>query len=313
MRVAYFGLPLGACLLLEDGHELELAVLSPLEAPGRKRLLRLLGDARVIDALSANPGMDAEIERRLEAAPPDLIVSWFWTRKLPARLLELARLGGINAHPSLLPRHRGPNPYFWAIDSGDRETGVTIHRLTEGYDEGNVLLSSTLVIGERNAWQLARALDRPALALLREAAGRLRRGEPLPETSQDETLANWAPEPSGDELRAAFDWPVERVLRRVRALSPVPGLALEVADLSFFVTAARPAPAFPAALLPGEAALGRGGELLIRYGDGALEVEQAVAGVNPSLPELEEGTELDQRSLGRLVRERLTRARSRAE
>jgi methionyl-tRNA formyltransferase len=310
MRLAFFGLPLAACLLLDDGHDLELAVLSPVEAPGRRRLLRRLGEARVLDALEADPGMDAEIERRLAAAPPDLIVSWFWTRKLPARYLDRARLGGINAHPSLLPRHRGPNPYFWAIDSGDVETGVTVHRLTEGYDEGNLLLSSRLVIGERNAWQLARALDRPALALLREAARRLARGEPLPETSQDDRLATWAPEPSGDELRAEFTWPLERVLRRVRALSPVPGLALEVEGLAFFVTAAHRAAAYPAALLPGEAAVGPDGELLIRYGDGALGVERAVAGLNPSLPELEEGTELDQRTLGRLVRERLDRAPS---
>ena len=73
MRIAYFGLPLGACLLRSDGHELELAVLSPLEAPGRRRLSRLLGEGRIFDALEGDPGMDAEIEARLESAPPDLI------------------------------------------------------------------------------------------------------------------------------------------------------------------------------------------------------------------------------------------------
>lgn len=313
MRIAYFGLPLGACLLLADGHDLDFAVLSPLEAPGRRRLFGLLGEDRVLDALDGDPRLDAQIEARLESAPPDLIVSWFWTRKLPERWLARARLGGINAHPSLLPRHRGPNPYFWAIDAGDLETGATVHRLTAGYDEGNILLASRLVIGDRNAWQLARALDRPALRLLREVTRRLRAGEPLPETSQDEGLVTWAPEPSEDALRADFDWPVERVLRRLRALSPVPGLALEVAGFAFFVTRAHPSRDFPAALVPGEAAVGPDEALLIRYGDGALEVEQAVAGVNPSLPELDEGTELPQRTLGRLIRERLDRARSRAE
>jgi methionyl-tRNA formyltransferase len=313
MRLAYFGLPLGACLLGADGHELDLVVLSPLEAPGRRRLTRLIGEEHVLDALDGDPGMDAEIEARLAAAPPDLVVSWFWTRKLPERWLARARLGGINAHPSLLPRHRGPNPYYWAIDSGDVESGATVHRLTAGYDEGNVLLAARLVIGDRNSWQLARALDRPALRLLREVARRLHAGEPLPETSQDERLATWAPEPTEDALRADFDWPLERVLRRLRALSPVPGLALEVAGLAFFVTEARPTRDFPAALLPGEAAVGPDGALLIRYGDGALAIERAVAGVNPSLPELEEGTDLPQRTLGRLIRERLDRARPPAE
>lgn len=308
MRVAFFGLPLGACLLHRDGHEFELAVLSPVEAPGRRRVRRLLGEERVLDALELGPKLEELVDVRLAEAPPDLIVSWFWTRKLPERWLRRARLGGINAHPSLLPRHRGPNPYYWAIDQGDPETGVTVHRLTAGYDEGPVLLTSRLPVGERNAWQLARALDRPALALLREAAQRLRCGETLPEVPQDERLVTWAPEPSGEALRAKFEWPVERVLRRVRALSPVPGLALEVAGFAFFVTEASRASTFPGALLPGEAAVGQGEQLLVRYGDGAIEVQRAVAGVNPDLPEFEEGTELDQRTLGRLIQERLNRA-----
>ena len=100
MRLAYFGLPLGACLLGGDGHEVSLAVLSPVEAPGRRRLARLLAPGRVLDALGGGE-IDAEIDARLAREAPDLIVSWFWTRRLPERWLASARLGGINAHPSL--------------------------------------------------------------------------------------------------------------------------------------------------------------------------------------------------------------------
>lgn len=299
LRVAYFGLPLAACLLHGDGHDLRLCVLSPIDAPGRRRARRLLG-SRVLDALDGDADLDAEVEERLRREPLDLLISWFWTRRLPADWLALPAHGGIGSHPSLLPRHRGPNPYYWAIDSGDAETGVSVHRLTPAYDEGDVLLTARLPVGERNSWQLARALDRPALALLREAAARLARGQSLPARAQDERLATWAPEPEGDALRADFSWPAERVLRRLRALSPVPGLALEIRGIAFFATRARRTEDFPRALLPGEAAVLPSHTVVIRCGDGAIAIERAVAGDNAEGP-LEQGDELDERTLGRLV------------
>jgi len=299
LRLAYFGLPLGACLLHADGHELGLCVLSPIDAPGRRRIEGLLG-GNVIDALTAGPELEERIDHELRAGQFDLLVSWFWTRRLPAEWLALPALGGIGAHPSLLPRHRGPNPYFWAIDEGDAETGVSIHRLTPAYDDGDVLLRARIAVSEKNSWQLARALDRPALSLLRQAVTLHRAGSAPPAEVQEEALATWAPEPEGDALRADFHWPAERVLRRLRALSPVPGLALEIRGLAFFATRARQCDDFPRALLPGEAAVLPQGSVVIRCADRAIAIERAVAGEG-NVAGVSEGTELDERTLGRLV------------
>src|SRR6185436_17968339 len=113
---------------------------------------------------------------RVRALQPDLLVSWFWTTRLPMALIEAARFGGIGAHPSLLPRHRGPDPTYWAIASGDVETGVTVHRIAEDYDTGAILAQERLAIDPHwNAWNLARALDRPSLRLLRATAARFAR------------------------------------------------------------------------------------------------------------------------------------------
>jgi len=303
-RIAFFGLPLAAHLLGSDGHDLALAVLSPMPAPGRRRVRHALGD-RVIDTLAHGPELSAEIEQRLAAAHVDLLVSWFWTRRLPATWLALPRLGAIGAHPSLLPRHRGPDPYYAAIDAGDIETGVSIHRLTAAYDEGEVLLRAHLEVGTRNAWQLARALDRPSLALLREGVRRLARGELLQGEAQDERLATWAGAPVDEALRADFRWPAERVLRRLRALSPVPGLALEVRGLAFFATRARVTDDFPQALVAGEAAVVPPGVLVIRCGSQALVVERATLGENQEAPGLSTSAELDERTLGRLIAPRI--------
>ena len=278
MKVGYFGLPLGAHLLLRDGHELDPCVLSPLPAPGRRRVSARVRPESLLDALGApRAELNARIELALARAQPALIVSWFWTRLLPAAWLNAAPYGGIGVHPSLLPRHRGPNPYFWTIDSGDDQAGVTLHTLAPEYDTGTILLQRAIPVAERNSWQLARALDRPSLALLREGVGRFARSHPPTPTAQDEQAATWAPEPTGRELNVDWAWPTARILRRIRAISPVPGLAVEVAELRFFVTRARPAPDYVRALEPGEAAvIGRPGTLVIRTADGAIAVERAL-------------------------------------
>jgi methionyl-tRNA formyltransferase len=277
LRIACFGLPLAACLLLRDGHDVRFAVLAPVAAPGRRRLEQRLGDARLLDAAELGASLEAKVEAALAREPIDLIVSWFWTRRLPEAWLARATHGGIGAHPSLLPRHRGPNPYFAAIDAGDRESGVTIHRLTGEYDDGALIAERRLPIGTRDAWQLARALDRPSLALLRETVAAYAAGGPPPAHPQDPTHATWAPEPSGDELRATWTWSTERVLRRIRALAPVPGLALDVEGLELSVTRAERAVEFPSALEPGEAAVfGSPPALVLRTGDGAIAVERGI-------------------------------------
>src|SRR5690606_29915657 len=115
-------------------------------------------------------------------------------------------------------------------------------------------------------------------------------GVVLPEVEQDPTAATWAPEPTGDLLRVDWRWPTERVLRRLRALAPVPGLALEFAGLSFFALEADSAPEYPAALLPGEGAVvGEPPALVIRTGDGAIRILSAqLAGEDLAGSETEE-------------------------
>ena len=315
LRIAFFGLPLAACLLLRDGHDLVAAVLPTLEGPGRRRLRgRLSPTSPLVDLLSEDTTPD--LEALLARVRPDLIVSWFWTRRFTVGQLARARLGGIGAHPSLLPRHRGPNPYFAAIDAGDRLTGVTIHRLTEGYDEGAILAQEPLLVGESDSWQLARRLDRPSLRQLRATVARIARGEPLVETPQDEAAATWAPDPTAETSRATgqagallrvdWSWSTARILRRIRAVAPVPGLALELSGARFFVLAAEPTDDYPRALHPGEGAVfGTPPDVVLRTGDGALRVLSAqlasAGGPSPSDGAPATGAEAPEEAEGLIV------------
>lgn len=273
MRIAFFGLPLAALLLERDGVRVALAVLSPVDAPGRRRLARTAGGP-ILDAALLSPD---ELTRRVDAAlaeaRPDLLVSWYWTRLLPARWLAVPLRGAIGVHPSLLPRHRGPDPFYWAIDSGDAVTGISVHRLTERYDEGDVLATEQVEIGDRNAWQLARALDRPSLRRLREVVRAFGDG-PVTARPQDPSGITWAPEPQGDALRVDFRGTTARVLRRLRALTPLPGVPLRIRDVDVVVTAARAISAFPAALHAGEAARTAEG-VVVRTADSAVLLTRA--------------------------------------
>ena len=211
----------------------------------------------------------------MRAERVDLIVSWFWTTRIPASVLDLAPLGSVGVHPSLLPRHRGPDPYFWAIECGDATTGVTAHRLAETYDTGAILAQRTLAIDASwNAWILARRLDRPSLALLREVVARIAAGTPPPERPQDERLATSAPEPRDALLALSWDEPADAIVRRIRAASPWPGAFMSLGDAVVTVTRAATTDELPRALEPGEAVVRADGVAVVRAQDrGVLLLE----------------------------------------
>lgn len=270
VRIVFFGLPLAACLLARDGHAIELAALSRTDTPGRRRLARLIGGEKVLE----KPKLDRALLDRVGALEPDLLVSWFWTNKIPPSFVKAARWGGFGVHPSLLPRHRGPDPTTWAILEGDPETGVTAHRIAAEYDTGAILGQRRVAIDPGwNAWRLAKALDRPSLALLREVAGRFADGAPPRELPQEEALATEAPFLETDDPRVTLRWtdPTDRILRIVRALAPSPGASTTIGDRDVTILEARSCRPPGVLEAPGEGAV-IGERAVIRTGDGAIEI-----------------------------------------
>lgn len=269
-RALYFGLPLGALCLLHDGHELAGACISRPDQPGMRRLRARLAGRLVLERPELD---DPAVVARLRALAPDMIVSWFWTTQIPEEVIALAPFA-FNVHPSLLPRHRGADPYFWALACGDRETGVTAHLLTARYDEGPILAQRSIVIPEdASAWRLARLLDRPSLATMRDIAARHARGERLHAEPQDEERATLAPEPSADDCELRWSWPVATILARVRAAAPWPGAFTEYAGRTIVITRAARAER-PPELAAGQAARDAEG-VIVAAADGAIRVLEA--------------------------------------
>lgn len=294
MRIAFVGLPIAALLLRADGHEIVWAGICRRDAIGTRRLRRAIGRENV----SITPDLE-RLAASVAARTPDLVVSWFWTRKVPPSFRSVAPLGAIGVHPSLLPRHRGPDPYFWAIDAGDAVTGVTAHVLDDEYDTGAILARRELAIDPSwNAWTLAKRLDRPSLALLRETVRAFASGSPPAPLAQDDTLATKAPQPSEDDLEIRWTDSATRIERRVRAASPWPGAFTALGDIELTLTRVRATtsrPALLAALEPGEAVVRDDGIAMVRAKDGAIELLGARS------EEDDDERELDAAALARLV------------
>ena len=205
----------------------------------------------------------------LESARCELLLSWFWPRVIPQALLESAARGAFGLHPSLLPRWRGADPYFWALRAGDAESGVSLHRLEATYDTGALLAQRSLCIRpEENAWQLARRLDRLSLAMLVDFVRGLHEGKCPEATEQDPALASDAPQPSAEELSIVWDQPSETILRLIRAAAPYPGAQTLLGEHEVEVLDATPAPG-PKILEPGQAYAGPEG-IVVATRNGAL-------------------------------------------
>lgn len=271
MRILYLGLPLGLEVLRRQGHRLVAACLGHLGQLGQRRARTRLHRGGL---LLGTPALeDPEVQRALASSRPELILSWFWPKKIPPAILGLAPAFGV--HPSLLPRWRGPDPFFWAIRRGDAQTGVTLHRLEAEYDTGRVVAQRTVPIAPGDdGWSLARKLDRPSLSLLVECADRAARGEAMEGAPQDEALATSAPEPSEEDLALDFDADAAELERWVRAARPEPGAraVLGEALVTFLdVTVDDASP--PGGLEVGEAWIERG-VVRVRCGRGALRIER---------------------------------------
>lgn len=105
------------------------------EATPLKTLCRRLG----IPTLTVDDVNGPEVARTLRETAPDLILTYHFDQILKPETIGLARLGGINGHPGLLPRHRGPVPTIHALAEGPGSFGMTLHRLAATIDTGAIL------------------------------------------------------------------------------------------------------------------------------------------------------------------------------
>ena len=169
------------------------------------------------DAQRQRKFVDAVLRQRLR---PDLLCIGTFPSVLSPAVLELPSAGAINVHMSLLPKHRGPDPLFWTYLGDDRETGVTVHWLTDRADAGDIVLQRKIPL-ERGRHLLSVYCDLATIGgeLIAEAVTLMRDGRAT-RTPQDESQATSEPSRSRGGWRIDFEhWQAERVWHVVRGLT----------------------------------------------------------------------------------------------
>lgn len=190
---------------------------------------------------SAPAGLDVclvtskrRIEPLLRAYAPDLVVCWGFPWRIPLTALQVPRLGSINCHPALLPRHRGPIPLAWAFRDGDGQFGVTWHRMDAELDTGPILAQATVPMEDDDfdIWTVAPRMGAVALGLLPGVLERVESGDPGDPQPADG--ATWAGYFADDYTAVDWTQPARRIHDQVRAwqftfaMSPVIGPIAEL-------------------------------------------------------------------------------------
>lgn len=103
----------------------------------------------------------------------DLIFSASYPSRISQDIVNMARLGGVNIHTSLLPEGRGSHPLNWALIWGREQTGITIHKIVDTYDAGDICLQMPTTIWESdNIVSLRARIEEMFPALIKNFFGR---------------------------------------------------------------------------------------------------------------------------------------------
>jgi methionyl-tRNA formyltransferase len=169
--------------VVDAGHEISLVVTQPDRIGGRGMKpiasgIKLLAMELGLPIFQPERIRDEEAQRQIRELEPDAMVVVAYGQILPSSLLNAPRLGTLNVHASLLPRHRGPAPVEWAILSGDSSTGVTIMQMDAGVDTGPMLAQERVPIApEETAETLSKRLAELGASLLVPTLEKLGRNE----------------------------------------------------------------------------------------------------------------------------------------
>lgn len=276
MKIVFMGTPDFAVKALEAlaaRHEVVCVYTrEPQEAGRGKKLTKSpvheFAEAHGILVRTPKTLRSAEAQAELKALQADISVVAAYGLILPQAVIEAFPLGCINIHGSLLPRWRGAAPIQRAIEAGDNESGITIMKVVEKLDAGDMLLKGSVPItAETTGETLHDAMAGLGAELIVKA---LDNWQNLHAEPQDERLVTYAAKIDKAESRLDFSTPAEVLERKIRAFNPYPAVYFEYGGERYKILRAKVVDE------TGEAGaiLDGAGRLVIACGDKALEVTE---------------------------------------
>ncbi|MGN0251432.1 MAG: methionyl-tRNA formyltransferase [Oliverpabstia sp.] len=238
MRVIFMGTPdfsVGTLReLVKAGHEVVGVVSQPDKPKGRGKNLQPtpVKEAALelgLPVYQPKRVRDPEFYKVLKSLQPDVIVVVAFGQIIPDSILNLAPLGCINVHASLLPKYRGAAPIQWAVIDGEKESGVTIMKMDAGLDTGDMISKVVVPLAEdETGGSLFDKLSEEGAKLLVETLPSLADGTAVFEKQPEESTTAYAA--MIQKSMGNIDWsrPAEELERLVRALSPWPSAFTKV-------------------------------------------------------------------------------------
>lgn len=216
--------------LLAEGHEIPLVVVRPLVDPTAKKLpptpVRDWAKENSLPLFEPQSINDPVAIAELEKYSADLFFVCDYGQILSKACLGVPRLGGINLHGSLLPRHRGAAPVQWALLRGDTEAGVSVIHMTPRLDGGPILsIASTKILPDENAGQLEPRLAEIGVEASLQAIAQLTHWNSESEIGiiQNTDGVTKAPRFAKSHGQLDFRLSAEYLVNLIRALQPWPG------------------------------------------------------------------------------------------
>ncbi len=233
MRIVFMGTPdfsVGTLhKLVEAGHEVVGVVTQPDKPKGRGKAMQYtpVKEAALAHGLTVYQPRrvrDEEFQKVLEDLSPEVIVVVAFGQIIPKKILELPKYGCINVHASLLPKYRGAAPIQWAVIDGEKTAGVTIMKMDEGLDTGDMYAAAEISLAaDETGGSLFDRLSALGAELLVETLPKIVSGEAQPEAQPEESPTDYARMITKEDGRIDWSRPAEELERRIRGVIPWPG------------------------------------------------------------------------------------------
>lgn len=207
------------------------------EKPGTKPdALRVEAQARGLQVFQLEKLTGDDAHQAMQALAPDLGVMAYVVQFAPQSLLNVPKHGTIQYHPSLLPKYRGPSAISWAMSRGEKETGLTIFRPSDGLDEGLIILQKRCDIGpdETLGELYFNKLFPLGVSALLEAADAVV-ADTHQEIAQDESQASYEGWFLAAESQIHWHNHIDVVHDLIRACNPAPGAWTLAQDKKVFI------------------------------------------------------------------------------
>ena len=244
LRIVYCGSPEIAALplkeLFEDKtHQIVAVITNPPSMKGRKGDLvptpvemvarDFQNQGNEVEILTPEK-LDASVREKISALNPDILVCFAYGKIFGPKFLELFPRGAINLHPSLLPKYRGCAPVPASILNQDKITGITIQRLVQQMDAGDILLQKELPIEkDDNSETVLNKASSQGGKLFLEVLNQIenKTENPVP---QDESQATYCRMLEKEDGRIDWSKSANEIDAKIRAFYPWPGAFTNVSE-----------------------------------------------------------------------------------